>query len=129
MVYRHFPTANSMSCHPGGENANSKVDGRLLGDEDAWIQDSQIDVVSTCWWLIYQWWMNMMKIVYKYIYIYISFFFISLSENRWHQEMNDWGIKPVSFSPQEALKKLQQVATHPITTISKLGWYVWSLKS
>jgi len=48
MVYRHFPTANSMSCHPGGENANSKVDGRLLGDEDAWIQDSQIDVVSTC---------------------------------------------------------------------------------
>jgi len=62
--------------------------------------------------------------IYIYIYIYISFFFISLSENRWHQEMNDWGIKPVSFSPQEALKKLQQVATHPITTISKLGWYV-----
>ena len=48
MVHRHFPTTNSMSCHSGGENANSKVDGRLLGDEDAWIQDSQIDVVSTC---------------------------------------------------------------------------------
>ena len=31
-----------MSCHSGGFLATSKVDGRLLGDEDAWIQDMML---------------------------------------------------------------------------------------